>query len=431
MNVQNPDDRPFRAFLTKARWPLLIFAVAFTVRMALVVHIHYIGPLVHTETFNVARSIAERGTFANPYGLAETGPTAHVAPLYPFVLSLLMRLLGTGAVFAVVVHTTTVAAASAVYALFPALAGALFGNRRIGIWPGFVGAALPFHLWLESAGEHEAVYTGLAIAILFLCTSRWLKRGIPEVSDCVRFGLGWGVAALVTPAVLPVAAAIVMLWLGWWGLRKALLRATVAALCCGVVVLPWIIRNCSAVGSTSVIRDNFGLELSVSNNDLASPLMADNLRRKLPHPFVNGAEADQMKAMGERAYYKMRLDSAEHWILQHPSRFLLLTSVRIRDFWFTSMNSRLKSTFYGVLVLLGVVGLVIFCLSGCRDALLLALLWIVFPIPYYLVQIDPRYRFPIEWSVWLLAAFAIRSVAGYVLNHKWSMVDDRQWKSGN
>jgi hypothetical protein len=220
-----------------------------------------------------------------------------------------------------------------------------------------------------------------------------------------------------------------MLWLGWWGLRKALLRATVAALCCGVVVLPWIVRNYFAVRSVSVIRDNYGLELSVSNNDLASPLMADNLRRGLSHPFGNRAQAGQMKAMGERAYYAMRFDSAKCWIFQHPSRFLLLTSMRVREFWFTTTNSWPKSAFYGVLVLLGGVGLVIFCLSGCRDALLLAVLWIVFPIPFYLVQIDPRYRYPIDWSIWLLAAFAAHSLAGRLLNRKRSMVDNRQCKS--
>ena len=408
---------------------MLIFAAAFTIRMALIVHNHSIGPLGHTEAFNVARSIVEHGTFGNPYETAETGETAHVAPLFPFVLSLLMRLLGTGGTLGAVVQAMTVAAASALYALFPALAEALFGDRRIGIWSGFAGAALPFHLWLESVGTHEGVYAGLAIAILFLCTSRWLKRGVPEFRDCIRFGVGWGVAALISPAALPVAAALLILWLGYGDFKKAFFHTTVAALCCVLVILPWIIRNYFALGSASIIRDNFGLELSVSNNDEASPLMADNYRlRTFRHPFVDRVEGRQMKTMGETAYYKMRLDSAKLWISKNPSRFLSLTLVRIREFWFTDMNSRVKSAFYGVLVVLAFVGLVMLGLSGRRDALLLAVLWAVYPIPFYLVQVDPRYRVPIDWSIWLLAAFAVRSLAGYVLNHQRPAVVDGQHK---
>jgi hypothetical protein len=418
-----------RASLSKNRWPVLIFAAAFTIRMALIVHNQSIGPLGHTEAFNVARSIVERGTFGNPYETADTGETAHVAPLFPFVLSLLMRLLGTGGALGAAVQTMTVAAASALYALFPALAETLFGDRRIGIWSGFAAAALPFHLWLESVGTHEGVYAGLAIAILFLCTSRWLRRGIPKFSDCVRFGIGWGVAALVSPTVLPVMAALLILWLGRGDLRSAFLHAAVAGLCCGLVILPWIIRNYFVLGSASIIRDNFGLELSVSNNDDASPLMADNYRlHTFHHPFVDPVEAREMKTMGETAYYKMRLVSAKLWISKNPSRFWSLTLVRIREFWFTDMNSRVKSVFYGVLVVLAFVGLVILGLSGRRDALLLAVLWAVYPIPFYLIQIDPRYRVPIDWSIWLLAAFALSSIAGYMLNHKRPTIDDGQHK---
>ena len=183
------------------------------------------------------------------------------------------------------------------------------------------------------------------------------------------------------------------------------------------------------LGSASIIRDNFGLELSVSNNDDASPLMADNYRlHTFRHPFVDPVEAREMKTMGETAYYTMRLDSAKLWIFKNPSRFWLLTLVRIREFWFTDMNSGVKSVFYEVLVVLAFVGLVILGLSGRRDALLLAVLWAVYPIPFYLIQIDPRYRVPIDWSIWLLAAFALHSIPGYALNHKRPTIDDGQHK---
>ena len=47
------------------------------------------------EVVHVARSLAAKGTFADPF-YTRTGPTAHVAPVYPYLYSLVLRALGTG-----------------------------------------------------------------------------------------------------------------------------------------------------------------------------------------------------------------------------------------------------------------------------------------------------------------------------------------------
>ncbi|HZU26735.1 MAG TPA: hypothetical protein VFA04_14515, partial [Bryobacteraceae bacterium] len=48
------------------------------------------------EMEKIARSLAEQNQFANPYKI-DTGPTAHHAPVYPFLLSLVFRAFGYGA----------------------------------------------------------------------------------------------------------------------------------------------------------------------------------------------------------------------------------------------------------------------------------------------------------------------------------------------
>ena len=48
------------------------------------------------EAVRVARSLATSGTFADPFASMKTGPTAHVAPVYPFLYALFLEVLGTG-----------------------------------------------------------------------------------------------------------------------------------------------------------------------------------------------------------------------------------------------------------------------------------------------------------------------------------------------
>src|SRR5580704_3128232 len=47
------------------------------------------------EMAAVARSLAEQGTFANPFAPHLTGPTAMVPPLHPLFLALLIRIFHT------------------------------------------------------------------------------------------------------------------------------------------------------------------------------------------------------------------------------------------------------------------------------------------------------------------------------------------------
>src|SRR5277367_3880245 len=69
----------------------MIFALSWTVRIAIVLvtgaHRQAVNPV---ETVLVAESLAAGEGFSNPYG-CRTGPTAHLAPVYPFVLSLIDR----------------------------------------------------------------------------------------------------------------------------------------------------------------------------------------------------------------------------------------------------------------------------------------------------------------------------------------------------
>jgi hypothetical protein len=75
-------------------------------------------------------------------------------------------------------------------------------------------------------------------------------------------------------------------------------------------------------------RDNFGLELSVSNNDWAQFGIRANIASdsfdKL-HPNHNVTEAGKVLEMGEVKYNDVDLREALHWIISHPARFVKLS----------------------------------------------------------------------------------------------------------
>ena len=74
---------------------IVIFALAFALRLTLAILFPTFGVAAPSEMERVARSWAMTGQLANPY-LVPTGPTAHLAPLYPMLTGSILWMFGTG-----------------------------------------------------------------------------------------------------------------------------------------------------------------------------------------------------------------------------------------------------------------------------------------------------------------------------------------------
>ena len=228
------------------------------------------------------------------------------------------------------------------------------------------------------------------------------RRDDPDLLRSLGCGLGWGITFLISPVFMVVLAGLILV------LPRRLHLSALIIFCSLLVISPWIIRNYLVLGHFVPVRDNLGLELSVSNNDRATALLERNFRiRDYRHPYSNLSETLQMKALGGTAYYRLRQHEALEWIGEHPRRFLQLTAEHIVFFWFNPWGEIVNNVFIVLLTLGGVTGL---CLLYGRDpktAWIFAVVWLSFQIPYYFTQVSPRYRFPIDWSFWLLWAYTL------------------------
>jgi hypothetical protein len=204
----------------------------------------------------------------------------------------------------------------------------------------------------------------------------------------------------------------------------------------------------------------------VSNNDCAQfGISLNNISGCFSkvHPNVNLNEAQKVTQFGEVEYNKEKLRDSLRWIVHHPARFAQLSAMRFVAFWFPNESGKLfriaqthqrpitlpplgasaandfkteqsSSLATGMrnpdgsvdsgnresrkferiviylLTLLSGVGLMLLrrrdfqSMGVCLSCLLF------FPLIYYFVQFEDRYRYPIMWVTFLLGALPITTL---------------------
>lgn len=399
---------------SRRRWWLpVLFSLGMVVRVGGVLWQH--TPLESHEPVSIAISLAVRGAFADPFADAPTGPTAHTAPLYPLMMAPLIRVFGTGWAGSFAISILACAGASLAFALLPELSLALGLGAAPGLAGGLAGEIVILTFWAQTKGAFETSYTALCLVGLGILMGRCVSRREYGTWPAAGLGIAGGIAALVHPVALPVLFG--WLALAWWmarDARRAALRfAALACLATTLTMAPWAVRNRLALGSFVWTRSNFGLELALSNNDFSHPLLDDNLRdpRAFQHPFVVAAERDRVRRAGEVRYNSEKLHEALVWIREHPGWFCRLTAERALGFWFPPMLRWWQTAAEAALTLLALAGLVLMTRPRPAAAALLAWALLGASVIYYVVQVNSRYRMPVEPLLFLLAGYAVAHLA--------------------
>jgi len=371
------------------------------------------------EMPGIALNLSEKGQFANPFFLLNTGPSAHVAPAFAVFMALVIKLFGERAAGAYAIKLAAVLIVAFQVAIFPEV------SSRLGM--GWINGFIAACFWIVAKPllvfNWEAFYAALLIIVTCCVYRRYLDQEPPgESRTAWLLGFLFGLLILTIPTFVPVVFA----WLAWeiWRSRSAFLRKSLLPLAVlpAIIISPWVIRN-YLVFHSLMIRDSAGIELAVSNNDCAQfslrRTMDSGCAREM-NPEGSVSEARKVLVMGEAQYNEMRLQQALHWIESHPVRFFRLTGMRFIAFWFPTENGtihyagkgrRLERVMIYLMTLLGIYGLVALYRSDIKSAALCISCLTLYPPAYYMCLFVGRYRYPILWMTFLLGALPITRYA--------------------
>lgn len=370
------------------------------------------------ETGRIARSIASGQGFSSPFA-SGTGPTAWLAPIYPYLLA------GVFKVFGVYTNASAVAILSlnSIFSALTILPVYFIARRTFGpgaaLWSGWLAAMFPYAWYWGIKWAWETSLATLLLTCVFLLSVRmagigWIEKDKWEFTpdarwnDWLLFGLLWGLIALVNPSLL--------LWLpfcGVWLLAIQLRRrqesrpiwqAMAAAAVFVFVLSPWVARNYFVFHRFIPLRSNFGAELRMGNADDAVGLW-----RFWMHPSSNVLELQKYRQTGEIAYVHMKQQQALEFIRAHPAKFARLCARRAIYFWYgtprdSGMEILTQGRNIGFLLssILAFGGLWIMWRRRNPATFLFASLLFAAPLIYYVTFPHPRYRAPIEPEMLIL-----------------------------
>jgi Dolichyl-phosphate-mannose-protein mannosyltransferase len=359
------------------------------------------------EMVTVATNLVNHGAFADPFDAGLTGPTAANPPLYPLLLALFLKIFGSPSLFAGAAIVGNILANAVTASLLPRLSYVLFGDARPGMFAsiGCLAAMQLLPAW-------DTSYTVAGLILFCLFSAATLAPETRTVRNAVFAGLGAGILALLNPSSL----LIVVPWIAYLAARRR--SRSVAVYCCilcatlCLVVSMWVARNEIRLGSP-VIRTNFGMSIYASNNDCATSSLVENERYgcyQRHHPNTSREEAQLVRTLGEVAYDRKRTAEALDWMATHPGRFRRLTGERVLEFWFPSWaGHQFTTTVVWVITALSIPGLILMVWRREPAAVLLLAVLLVYPLMYYIVVTDSRYRYPVLWISALAAGYLFRA----------------------
>jgi len=365
------------------------------------------------ESGNIAHSLATGAGFSSPFRV-DTGPTAWMTPLYPLLLSAIMRIFGsyTFASWVAAVSLNITVSTAACIPIFSV--GRSIGGIRLAAVAAWLWAIFPNAILLSFESLWDTSLSALLGATLLWATLR-VSKSLSRAA-WGAYGLLWGVV-LMTNAALVSLLPFLLAWLEYRkGLARALIAAAIALVCC----LPWTIRNYSVFHSFIPLRSVLGLQLWVGNNPAAKVVWLGE-----HHPINDTAERNRYVAMGEVAYMREKTRQALQYMATHPRQEAGLIWGRFVSIWSGGTPSPIRDFFsphtpwfryvllFNLCVALGALGGIIFLFRRASPYVYpLAVYPLIYPWAFYLTLALPRYRHPIDPVLMLLTAVTLLELTG-------------------
>ncbi|MEM7540450.1 MAG: glycosyltransferase family 39 protein [Pseudomonadota bacterium] len=356
------------------------------------------------EMASIAASVVLDEGFSSQYRPVETGPTAFLPPLFPYLVSVLFDLFG-------VYEMSAALAWIVLNILFSSLAtipiyflGKRFGGEAVG----FLSAALWVAYPLSGHSDVLLLWnTSLNLLSLstIVCLLVHADRSWP-VAAFLALGALIGLQTLLEPVVLSVIA-VTLVWTVWvrtiaW---KHLALVVVAA---GVLVAPWLLRNYQTFDQFVFVRSGLNFQLVVGINE-----------KHGIHPNRNIEQARLFAQLGEVEFMALQGEIFQRYIAAEPRQFVLKCAERVGEFWVGAWSDyhnianyywinqklpALKHLLHGLIPLFACAGLTVLWRRDKQLFVLVAAIFVCYPVVFYLTTVQPRHRFAIEPMALVVAA---------------------------
>jgi 4-amino-4-deoxy-L-arabinose transferase-like glycosyltransferase len=366
------------------------------------------------EVGMVARSIATWHGFGNPYW-EETGPTALLTPVFPYLLAFIFVVFGIktkAAALAMLTLNSLFSALTCLPIFF--VARKTFGLREAK-WAAWTWAFFPYAVYNSADSMWYHCFLTLLLTLLVLIALH--LESATRLWVWAAFGALAGLTTLTTPTVLGVLPFMI----GWacYRLRQRSrnwsVPAGIAVLALLATIAPWLVRNYQTFHRPVFLKDNFWMEISVGNagNDL-------HWWNGAVIPPGSAAELAEIKRVGELAYVQEKRSQALSSIEAHPGIYMWRCLRRIVFVWtgfWSFQREYLREEPFDPANIFFCTSFTLLALVGLRKAFrhkpdmatLYALIVGTFPIIYYLTHPDLAYRHPIDPEIVILGAYAIVS----------------------
>ena len=366
------------------------------------------------EAGRIARSIVEGKGFSSPY-FADTGPTSWLAPMYPYLLAGVFKIFGvfTKASALVILSLNCLFSALTCIPIF-FIARRSFGERTA-LWAGWIWVFFPLSIYFAADFIWDTAFSTLLLPLLFLIILH--LEDSPRLWRWLGFGAFAGFAAL-TNAVLLSVAPFLTLWLLYRFWKRGMpWFAPGAAALVGVLlaVSPWVMRNYVTFHKFIPVRSGFWFEVYCGNN-------ADSWHWDPPgyHPSDSEVDWKEYQQLGESGYMALKRSEARAFVGSHKMLYAVQSFRRIVYIWtgYWSFNKRYMAEepmdppnifFLTVLTILALVGLRRAFRDGAHVAMPYLIVFIFFPLVYYITHPEDYYRRPMDPFFVILAAYAITS----------------------